>query len=235
MSNQRTEIIAEIERRRADLSLGLLRIYNYYRVFVAFALLVTFEQTLFATRLGSLDTTLFLWGALLYTALNIATTAAVRLLPHDWTSHQNFSLAITTFDALSLTLLMYASGGIGSGLGALILITVATGAILVTGQRATLIAAAASIAVLYEEFYLALTGATAAYDFFQAGIYGILYFASSLAIQSLSKRIRSNDIRALTQAAELADLERLNRLIIQRMRTGIIVQTLAITAVTLGA
>jgi two-component system sensor histidine kinase PilS (NtrC family) len=59
-------------------------------------------------------------------------------------------------------------------------------------------------------------------DYFQAGVLGIFCFAFSISIYNLSKRIRENDIRALTQAAELTDLERMNRQIIQRMRTGII-------------
>jgi two-component system, NtrC family, sensor histidine kinase PilS len=223
VNSQRTEIIAEIERRRVDLSLGLLRIYNYYRIFIGLALLVAFEQTIITTRLGSLDASLFWWACILYTAINIAIAVVVRALPKDWSYQQNLGLAVVTFDVLSLTLLMYASGGIGSGLAALVLITVITGAILVTGRRATLIAATASIAVLYEEFYLAISLPTSSYDFFQAGIFGVMYFTASLAIQSLSNRIRNNDIRALTQAVELADLERLNRQIIQRMRTGIIV------------
>ena len=71
--------------------------------------------------------------------------------------------------------------------------------------------------------YLAISQTTFSYDFFQAGVFGAIYFTASLSIQSLSTRIRQNDIRALTQAVELADLERLNRQIIQRMRTGIIV------------
>lgn len=34
----RGEVIAEIEQRRAELNIGLLKIYNYYRVTVGFAL-----------------------------------------------------------------------------------------------------------------------------------------------------------------------------------------------------
>ena len=35
----RGEVIAEIEQRRAELNIGLLKIYNYYRVTVGFALM----------------------------------------------------------------------------------------------------------------------------------------------------------------------------------------------------
>lgn len=223
MITQRTEIIAEIERRRADLSAGLLSIYNYYRSFIGLALLVAYEQSLFSTKLGSLDADLFWWGCIAYTGINIAAALQHRFIPAASDNQQNLGLGLVVFDILSLTLLMYASGGIGSGVAALIMITVVAGSIIVTGRRATFIAATASVAVLYEEFYLAISVADSNYDFLQAGIFGTIYFAASLSIQSLSNRIRNDDIRTLTQAIELADLERLNRLIIQRMRTGILV------------
>jgi len=223
VSTQRSEILAEIERRRVDLSVGLLKIYNYYRIFVGLALLITFEQSLFSTQLGALDQQLFWWLAVTYTGGTILGTILTWVVPGQWSSRQILISGWIGFDTLMLAAMMYSSGGIGSGIAALILITVVTGAILVTGRLATLIAAAASIAVLYEEFYLAISQTTFSYDFFQAGVFGAIYFTASLSIQSLSARIRQNDIRALTQAVELADLERLNRQIIQCMRTGIIV------------
>jgi two-component system sensor histidine kinase PilS (NtrC family) len=201
----------------------LVRIYNYYRVLVGFALLATFSQGLFDTRLGELNETFFWWMCVLYTFANIVSALLVQFAPQSWFNRQYLNLTLVLFDVITLTFLMYFSGGIGSGIAALILVTVATGAILLTGRLTALVAATASIALLYEEFYLSISSNDFAYDFFQAGIFGVIYFASALSIQSLSNRIRSNDIRALTQAVELADLERLNRLIIQRMRTGIIV------------
>ncbi|MEJ2089026.1 MAG: HAMP domain-containing sensor histidine kinase, partial [Gammaproteobacteria bacterium] len=94
--------------------------------------------------------------------------------------------------------------------------------ILVTGRLVSVIPAVATIAVLYEEFYLSLSAPTLQDGYFQGGILGALYFAAALAIQRSSNRVRMNDVRALTQAAELADLERVNRQIVQRMRTGIV-------------
>ena len=216
-----SEIVDEITSRRQEMTVGLLKIYNYYRVFVGLALLLTATQTTFTTHLGSLNPTLFTLVATIYTGVNLASALIVQMLPSRLFHGQFINFCLVLFDIVCLTLLMYYSGGVSSGLGALILISVATGAIVCAGQVSTLIAALATIALLYEEFYLSLTPGEAA-DFFQAGILGGLYFAFSLVIQFLSNRLRQNDLRALTQAAELADLERVNRQIIQRMRTGII-------------
>ena len=223
VSAHRADIIAEIEQRRFDLNLTLLKVYNGYRIIVGFALLVVYSQTLFSTRLGSLDERLFWWVTIIYTAFNIASLIFTWASTNRKYQLEALSLFFVVMDALLLAILMYCSGGISSGIAALMLITVATGAILVVGRSATLVAAIASMSVLYEEFYLALSAANVSADFFQAGVYGIIYFTTSLLIQRLSNRIRENDIRNLAQQAELADLERLNRLIIQRMRTGIIV------------
>ncbi|MDZ7824815.1 MAG: histidine kinase dimerization/phospho-acceptor domain-containing protein [Gammaproteobacteria bacterium] len=77
--------------------------------------------------------------------------------------------------------------------------------------------------MLYEEFYLSLLPGTLPPDFFQAGLLGALYFGTSLFIQNVSRRLQQSEITSLERAAEVAALERLNRLIVQRMRTGIVV------------
>jgi len=218
----RSEILEEINRRRVDLSLDLLRVYNYYRALVGMALLVVFAQTLVASRLGNLNPELFVSVTLGYTVFNLVAAIAVQFLPRRSFATQWPALGLAISDIVLLTWLMYLSGGVSSGIGVLILVSVATGAIIVTGRISMLLPATASIAVLYEEFYLSLSAPQLHDDYFQAGILGALYFAVSLGIQTLSRRIRDNDIRAMTQAAELADLERVNRQIVQRMRTGIL-------------
>lgn len=214
------ELTEELARRRSDLTVGLLRVYGYYRVFVGLTLLLLASQTLINTRIGSFEPAWFLWGSWVYCGLNVLSVLLVQTIPQRLFERQLVNFSLVTLDIAALVFLMYCSGGVASGIGGLILIVVALGAIIVTGRPSTLLAAIAAIAVLYEEFYLSLSGGS--YDYFQAGVLGILYFIFSLTIQGFSSRLRNNDMRALTQAAELADLERINRQIVQRMRTGII-------------
>ncbi|TDJ38949.1 MAG: HAMP domain-containing histidine kinase [Gammaproteobacteria bacterium] len=221
MTTPNAGIIQEIERRRFYLSLGLLKVYNYYRVLVGLALLSVFLQTLIGTRLGTLVPQLFATVVFSYIFLNLASTLVVQLIPRRFVGVQTISFALVAFDIFALTWMMYLSGGVGSGLGVLILVAVATGAIIVTGRASRLLPALGTIAVLFEEFYLSLS-APQLHDYFQAGVLGVLYFAFFVAIQNLSDRIRRRDIQALTQAVELSDLERVNRQIIHRMRTGIV-------------
>jgi two-component system, NtrC family, sensor histidine kinase PilS len=223
MLAHRAEIVEEIERRRYALNLNLLKIYNYYRLLVGLGLITLFLLDAMGQRLGSLAPGRFLQIALAYCALNIAIVVALQLMPRRHFRAQLFATTLVIYDVVVLTSLMLASGGVRSGLGLLVLASVATGAILVTGRVALMLAALATIAVLYQEFYLSLSAPYLHDDYFQAGVLGALFFAAAAALQYLSQRVRDNDIRALTQSAELADLERVNRQIIQRMRTGIVV------------
>lgn len=222
MITYRAEILDEVERRRLDLSVGLLTVYNYYRILVGLGLLAAAAQTFIGSRFGVLDPNAFYLVAGLYTLINLFSAVVLQFLPQRVFKSDLPALGMVLYDILTLTTLTYFSSGVSSGLGVLVLVSVAIGSILVTGRLANVIPAVASIAMLYEEFYLSLSAPALHDDFFQAGILGALYFTASLSIQRISRRVRLNDIRALTQAAEMADLERVNRQIVQRMRTGIV-------------
>ncbi len=219
----RAEVAAEIQRRRQALTFSLLKVYNYYRVLVGLLLLVLFSQTWLPTDVGSLAPQLFFWTALGYTVFNVGLTLSMSLLPVDESRRQTVIVVLVCADVIWLALMMYQSGGVASGLDAFMLVTVTAGAIVVQDRWSTFVAAIASIAVLYQELHLALQGSVAAPNFFEAGVLGLLLFAFALLVQNLSSRLRENEMKALTHAAEVEDLERINKQIIQRMQTGIVV------------
>ena len=222
MTSHHDGIMREIEQRRFDRGRKLLKVYAYYRVLVGMALIAVFSQQLIGSRLGILDPSLFFWVIIGYSIINLGSALLVQVLPQHYFAGQKICCSLVAYDIFALTWMTYLSGGVGSGLGLLILASVATGAIIVTGRATTLLAALATIAVLYEEFYLSLSAPDLHDDYFQAGVLGIAFFAFTASLHNLSKRIRQSDVRALTQAVELTDLERINRQIVQRMRTGII-------------
>jgi len=144
----RSEILQEIERRRLDLNIGLLKVYNYYRVLVGLALLVVSSQRLIESRLGDLDQAWFIGVTGVYTLINLLAAVTVQLLPVRSFAREYPALALVLFDILALTWLTYLSGGVGSGLGALILVSIATGSIIVTGAKANVLPAVATLAIL---------------------------------------------------------------------------------------
>ena len=197
----------------------LFRIFNYYRVLLSLTLLFTYSNEVGKVFIGLEYPLLFIATTLVYTAINIA--LALVLLSDQPLQPQQIALNIL-IDILALSLLTYANGGVGSGFGILIILSIAAGSILMRGRHAVLFAAISSIAMLALESYRASTDALTP-NYFQAGVLGMVFFATALFVKRISLRIDASEDLATQRASDIAHLEKLNRLIIQRMRTGIIV------------
>ncbi|MEE9254505.1 MAG: HAMP domain-containing sensor histidine kinase [Pseudomonadales bacterium] len=221
----REEIVEQIDEQRRQQGASLLRIYHYYRIVIGISLLVVSINQLGDPSLGALNSNYFELTIAAYIVLNVLIAASAFVPSTKTMDHELMSFLLVTADVVGLTLLMHFSGGVGSGLGTLIIVSIAAGSILVTGRAIMVLPAIATIAVLYEEFYLSLVPTAPSADYVQAGILGVLYFGTSIAIQNLSTRLRRMEITSLAHAAEVATLEQLNQLIIHRMLTGIVVST----------
>ena len=209
---------------RNDQNRRLLRIYNYYRLALGLALLFVFINSDSSNRsIGALLPDTFVVVMSLYGAVNLLLVVAGYVSQRAVLNSVPFAFAIATADIIALTSAMYASGGVSSGLAALSIASVAAGAILVGGRAALVLPAVATLAVLYEEFLRALLFPDGPPHYFQGGIYGTLYFMTSFFVRGLAYRLRESEIESQERALEVADLERLSDLVIQRMQTGIIV------------
>lgn len=126
-------------------------------------------------------------------------------------------------DIIFMTVIMHASGGIQSGLGTLILISIAGGSIVIRGRHSLLFASAASLTVLYEEYYNTLEGIYLDGNSLQAGILGVTFFTTAIITHFVARHIRENEALALKRGVDLANMSHLTEHIIQRMQTGIMV------------
>ncbi|MFT4672554.1 MAG: two-component system sensor histidine kinase PilS (NtrC family) [Pseudohongiellaceae bacterium] len=197
-------------------------VYNIYRILLPLILLVTYLSDPARTLLGEVDATLFLQVSIAYTVfggvvISLFTTATKVI------NSQHFLSGTLILDILATTLIIYSCGGISSGLGLLIIVTVASGSILIRGRISTFLAAVATLSIIYSELYLALSNENEANQFVQTGILGAILFATSLYIQAVTDRIYKTALLADKQAKSILDLEKLNNEIIQRMRTGVVV------------
>lgn len=204
-----------------DNNYALLRIYAYYRTLLSSLLLLMFAGGLAGNILGTHDSDLFLYTALIYTALNIVTLASlwrVRFFPRQ---EQLFILLL--IDIVALILLMHASGGTESGLGYLLLVNVAAGSIFLKRQITLLLAAIASLLVISQSAYIANEVGTTSKSLFTAGMLGALLFFTALIFRYLTDSLRASHKESIFQAEQAAYLERLAKQIVERMYTGIIV------------
>lgn len=196
----------------------ILRIYNIYRVVLGFFLTLLTSSVLRDGLIDLRNPELYETTSWIYLIINVL----IALLLHQG-KRDVYLFALAVLDIFLLAILFYAAGGAASGLGNLLIIPVAAGNILLHGRIGQLLAALASLALIYLTFYLSLSNPTISQSYLQVGVLGCIYFAIALFVQRLSRRLRHSETLAQQHAASLASMEKLNQLIIQRMRTGIIV------------
>jgi two-component system sensor histidine kinase PilS (NtrC family) len=126
-----------------------------------------------------------------------------------------------SIDVIVLTVILYSSGGLASGLGALLLVVVMAGAVLAPGRTTAYIVALASLAILIEASYSDFAGDASSYS--QAGMLGIAFFLTAMFAQFIAKKMRDSESLAEQNAANAAKLSALNEKIINNMQTGILV------------
>jgi two-component system sensor histidine kinase PilS (NtrC family) len=136
--------------------------------------------------------------------------------------HQQVPLAVFA-DIVAFTLLMHGGGGVASGLGLLLAIAVATGAVLMEGRLSLLFAAFASLSVMTQQTYVSLYVGSPPSSFTQAGLLGITFFAVAMLGHVLYRRIQEAELVAARRKVDIADLSKLNHFIIQSMSTGVVV------------
>lgn len=208
-------------------------VYNIYRIVLPLVLLVTSIGPS-STLLGVVDSSLFIQVCIGYAVFGVAITFFVPSSSRFINSSHILTSGLI-IDIFAITLLTYSSGGMISGLGLLLLVTVASGSILIRGRISTFLAAVAALSLIYSELYLTLTMDISENQFVQTGILGAILFATSLYIQTLTNRIYKAAVLADKQASDIIDLEKLNNEIIQRMRTGVVVVNTAHQIVSMNS
>lgn len=213
--------LATAEQRGSHELWQALVVLNLYRLALSVLLVGLYVTHLGPRLLGEFRPLLYLATAWAFLGSSLAGNAAVRLRwPHFGT--QVHLLVIC--DVLALTLLMHASGGVISGLGILLIITITSGGLVATEQRVVYVyAALATLAILAETVYADLTNAFPQTYFTQAGMLGAAFFATALLAHVLARRARFSEQLAAQRGVDLANLAQLNEHIIQRLQSGILV------------
>jgi len=197
-------------------------VYNIYRITLPMVLLITYFGSGGTGILGILAPALFIVAASTYTLIGVVAALVYKYRP-GLSAKTNYQFAVLLIDVISIVLIVFSSGGVLSGLALLLLVTIFSASILLRGPKSTFIAATASLAILYCELYLSFSLEDYTNQFIQAGVLGVMMFATSIYIQSMNNRAYQAAALSEEQASSIVDLEKLNDEIIQRMRTGILV------------
>jgi len=194
-----------------------LRFFNYYRLILAGLFFALFFLGNAPKPLGQYDARLFQMAISAYLLLSIVFGFTTR-----W-QQPSFNVQVyaqVLVDIVCLTLLVHASH-IGSGLGMLLIISVAGGSLLMPGRTAILFAAIAALAVLGEQIYTQIQDLYPPPNYTHAGALGAAYFATAILAYRLATRIRESEALAARRGEDLAGMAQLNEHIIQRMQAGI--------------
>jgi len=203
----------------ATLTRRVVTYLNIFRLFISFALTVSF----FA---GLLVEAYFLdYSAIAGTVLVSYFVIAVYLaLEAGRRKAQHFFLAqISLFtDILVLSVLFFMFGALESGLTILLIFASASAAILLPLRTALFLASLVVLTLIGGALVGILLRSEPYAGLMQASIYGITTFIIALLVNLLSVWLK--DYRLLTerQAQELTRLEQINELIIRRMRSGVL-------------
>ncbi|MGH8369753.1 MAG: sensor histidine kinase, partial [Gammaproteobacteria bacterium] len=198
----------------------LLRLLNLFRMVVGGLVVVIYFSDTGTRQLGAQMPLLFLWTGIVYFCFSALSGFMVRA--------QRPALALQIYsqliaDIVAVSLLMHSSGGISSGLGGLLFISIGVNSVILSRRMGIAFAAFATLAMLSEQTLIVLYGPSATASFIQTGIIGSVLFAAALAGHALGHRLRESEALAERRGIDLENLAQLNAHIIRRMRTGIVV------------
>jgi two-component system sensor histidine kinase PilS (NtrC family) len=196
-----------------------LRYFSFYRIAIASVFLLAVLLYPDELNLGSHNPAVFRYASVAYLALAAAYQLALR---KGSAFHFQLTLHFVT-DVLAITLLMYASGGMRSGLGVMLLISLGAAAMVSRGRLMLFYAALASIALLLEQAYWVLFHDSSTANFLQPGLMSIGYFATALITNQLAQRLIMNERVARQRGLDLANQLRINQLVIQDVQDGVLV------------
>ena len=170
---------------------------------------------------GNYETDAFLITVVIYFSLsltNLLYTSYINLPPQKSTIFA--AILIDIGFGIAFT---HLCGGFKSGLPILMLAPITIGSIFFNGSAAFFLAAVAIIGMLLDLLYVTSINTEESKYFIPAGLIGILFFATSLIIQAVSRYIRSTEKLVEENVEKARSLGALNESIVQRMQTGIIV------------
>ncbi len=197
-----------------------LTLFAVYRLIVVLILAIVFWGFTRFPIIGSASPLIAAVVLGIYLAASIGLIAATQLRLPSATIQLTSQVLV---DIVMLILLMHASGGTRSGLGMLLLVSLAAGALVAHGRMAFFHAAVAALAVLFEQGWQFLYQEAAAAEFVPSGMLASGYFVVAGLAYTLAKYAQGAEQVALRRGVDLANLAQINALVIRDMQDGFVV------------
>jgi two-component system sensor histidine kinase PilS (NtrC family) len=208
-----------LPKAQTDLAWRIIGLVNLYRLLIPPVLLGILWYTRPAQ--GAPDQPqLFMLLCVLYWLVGFLIAFAAR---GHWPNRNTLVLTHILADTAAISMLLYASGGIGSGLGILLIVPIGAMSLLADGRSAFFVAAIASLGVLLQQIAAQTLGFAPATDYPLAGVMGAIIFLVSVLVWPVSNRLRESEALVRRQEVDLANLAQLSQYIVQHLRESILV------------
>lgn len=202
---------------------AVMRVYASYRLVLACALFFTFLLGVSHSVLGSTAPVTYSLTSCFYLVFS-----ALALLHHSFAArnYNDTGLFFEFFvDIGGIMLMSYCSASADSGLASLLMVTISAASMTLPARLCLSLASLATISAIAEVAANTLYERVATQQFVVAGMMGMAYFSTAIAIRYLSYRILRAQQLAERRRSDLAQLSQINQRIVQRMQTGIVVMS----------
>ncbi|MGB7815292.1 MAG: ATP-binding protein [Methylotenera sp.] len=214
------DLIANLDNKITATRWRSLKLYNAYRFLIALLLLVTQDLLNSDNWLQSARADLFSALVLGYFAFSIISAISTWLEKPDI----DFILPIQIIiDIVFIVLLMHAQDGSQSGVGLLLIITIASASLISEGRLALFYASIASIGILLEQSYRILFIDKAGSNYTPAVLLSLGCFATAWLAYSLAKRAKQSELLASQRGLDVQNMAQINALITHEMQDGVLV------------
>ena len=203
-----------------DTAWRTLVVFSAYRVVLALGLSGAYAFLNAFFQLGTLQ------PGLAVTTLVTYAVAAVLLVVPALIREPRISLQVTAavlVDVLAIVVLMHTSGGIRSGIGVSLLISLAAAGLITRGRLVFFHSAVAAIAILVEQAFQMWRFDAPASDFVQSGLTSMALFATAGLGWTLARYARTSETIAQQRTIDLANMSQINELVIRDMQDGFLV------------
>jgi two-component system sensor histidine kinase PilS (NtrC family) len=204
----------------SDLAWRVIGLLNLYRLLVPLVLLALQSFAGADWALATARPQLFVAACIGYFTAAVLLLIARRL---RWSSLRIVALVNASVDALAIGLILYASGGVASGLAILVVLPVLALTVLAERRDALLIAAVAALAVLVQQVFVGVTTGAPASDYVTAGVFGAVLFLIALATWPVANHLRESEALVRRRDLDLANMAQLSQYIVQHLRESILI------------
>ena len=203
-----------------DTAWRTLVVFSAYRVVLALGLSGAYAFLNAFFQLGTLQP-----GLAVATLVTYAVASVLLVVP-ALLREPRISLQVTAavfVDVLAIVVLMHTSGGIRSGIGVSLLISLAAAGLITRGRLVFFHSAVAALAILVEQAFQMWRFDAPASDFVQSGLTSMALFATAGLGWTLARYARTSETIAEQRTIDLANLSQINELVIRDMQDGFLV------------